>query len=96
MCKKKKTYIVKTVRDNNVGLKSRMNQYISDSRTGVSTCKFPIHVHKYVLKKNCLNELFFEINVMYKLKSSNRLETHKNYFHKKGYATLNCPDHLKK
>ena len=54
MCKKKKTYIVKTVRDNIVGLKSRMNQYISDSRTGVSTCKFPIHVHKYVLKKKLL------------------------------------------
>ena len=36
MCKKKKTYIGKTVGDNIVGFKSGMNQHISDSRTGDS------------------------------------------------------------
>ena len=51
MWKKKETYIGKTVGDNIVGFKSRMNQHISDSRTGVSTCKFPIHVYKCGLKQ---------------------------------------------
>ena len=47
----------------------------------------------YVFK--CMN-IFFEINIMMKLKSSNQLETYENYCHKKGYDTLNCPEHLKK
>ena len=50
MCEKKETYIGKTVGDNIVGFKSKMNQHISDSSTGVSTCKFPIHVYKCGLK----------------------------------------------
>ena len=83
MCKKKKTYIGKTVGDNIVGYRSRMNQDTSNSKTGNSTCKFPIHVYKYGLKNKCLNEPLFEINVMMKLKSSNQLETYENYFHKK-------------
>ena len=41
----KETYIGKTVGDNVFGFKSRINQYISDCRTGISTCKFPIHVN---------------------------------------------------
>ena len=83
MYEKKETYIGKTVGDNIVGFKSRMNQHISESRTGVSTCKFPIHVYKGDLKKKCLNKPLFEINVIMKLKSSNQLESYKNYFHKK-------------
>ena len=94
MCKKKVTYIGKTVGDNIVEFKSRMNQPVSDSRAGVSTCKLPIHFYKYGLKSKCLSKPFFEINVMMKLKSSNQLETNKNYFHKKGYDDLNCPEHL--
>ena len=39
MCKKEETYIEKTVVDNIVAFKSRMNQTISDSRTRVPTCK---------------------------------------------------------
>ena len=96
MCIKKETYIGKTVGDNIVRFKSRMNQHTSDSRTGVSTCKFPIHVYKCGLKNKCLNKPFFEINVMMKLKSSNQLETYENCFHKKGYDTLNRSAHLKK
>ena len=95
MCKKKETYIRKTVGDNMAGFKSGMNQHISD-RTGVSTCKLPIYVDKYSLKNKYLNELFLEINVMMKLKSSNQLETYENYFPKKGYDILNCPGHLNK
>ena len=78
MCKKKETYIGKTVGDNIFGFKSRMNQHISDSRTGVSACKFSIHFYKGGLKSKCLNEPIFEINVMIKLQSSNQLETYEN------------------
>ena len=92
MCKKKETYIGKTVGDNIVGFKSRMNQHISDSRMGDSTCKFSIHVYKCGLKNKSLNEPFFEINAMMTLKSSNLFEIYENYFHKKGYNTLNCPE----
>ena len=77
--------IGKTAGDNIVRFISRMNQHISDSRTQVSTCKFPIHVCKCGLKNKCLNEPFFEINLMMKLKSSNQMKTYENYFHKKGY-----------
>ena len=96
MCETKEPYFRKTVGDNIVGLKSRMNQYISDNRTEVSTCKFSIHVYKFGLKIKCLNEPFFEIKFIMKLKSSNQLETYENYFHKKGYEILNCPEYLKK
>ena len=96
MCKKKETYIGKTVGDNIVGFKSRMNQHISDSRMGNSKCKFLIHDYKCGLKSKCLKEQFFEINIVMRLKSSSQLETHENHFHKKGYDTLNCPEHLKK
>ena len=93
---KEKTYIEKTVGDNIVEFKSRMNQHISDNRKGVSTCKFPIHVYKCSLKNKCLNETFFKINVMMKLKSGNQLETYENYFHKKGYDTLICREDIQK
>ena len=92
MCKKKETYIRKTDGDNIVGFKYRMNQHISDSRTGDSTWKFPIHIYKCGLKNKSLNEPFFEINAMMTLKSSNLFEIYENYFHKKGYNTLNCPE----
>ena len=59
-----------------IGFKSRMNQHVSDSRTRVSTCKFPTHVYKCGLKNECLNQLFFETSVMMKRKRSNQLETY--------------------
>ena len=76
MYKKKEAYIGKTVGVNIVEFKSRMNQHISDNRTGISTSKFPIHVYKYGLKNKRLNKPFFEINIMMKLKSRNQLETY--------------------
>ena len=52
MCKKKETYIGKTVAHNIVGFKSRMNQHITDSKTGDSTCKFPYMFIGVVWKTN--------------------------------------------
>ena len=65
-----------------------MKKHISDTRTGVSPCKSPIHVYKCGLKNKYLNEPFFEINVMIKVKSSNQLGTYENYFCKKGMTLL--------
>ena len=50
MSKKKESYIGKSVGDTIVG-------FISDSRTGVSTCKFLIHAHKRGFENKCLNKL---------------------------------------
>ena len=95
-CKKKEIYIGKTVGNHIVIFKSRMNQRISDSRTGVLTCKFPVHVYNWGLKNKCVNKPFYEINIMMKLKSSNQSETYENYCHKKVYDILNWPAHLDK
>ena len=38
------TYIGKTIGDHIHGFKTRMNNHITESRSGVSTCKFHIHV----------------------------------------------------
>ena len=99
MCKKEETYIGKTVGDNIVGFKSRMNQRTSNSRTrtGVSTWKFSIYIYdKCGLTNKSLNVPFFEIDFMINLKSCTQLETYGSYFHKKDYNSLNCPEHLKK
>ena len=48
----------KTVGDNVVGFKSRINQHISDCRTGTSTCKFPIHVYHCAMRNKSLKEPF--------------------------------------
>ena len=96
MCVRKRKPLLEKIVGDIVGFNSGMNQHIGDSRMGDSTCKFPMHVYKYGLKNKCLNETFFKINTMMKLKSSNQLETYQNYFHKKGYDTLNCSEHLKK
>ena len=96
MCDHKERYIGKTVGDNVVGFKSKINQHISDCRTGTSTCKFPIHVYHCAMKNKCLKEPYFQLNIMMKLKDSRQLEFYENYFHKKGYDTINCPEYLKK
>ena len=56
MCDHKEMCIGKTVGDDVVGVKRRINQHISDCRTGTSTCKFPIHVYHRAIKNKCLKE----------------------------------------
>ena len=50
MCDKKEACIGKTIGDNAKGFKARINQQISDCKTGVSTRKFPRHVYDCVLR----------------------------------------------
>ena len=48
--------------DNNTKrFKVRINQQISDCKTGVSTCKFPRHAQDRVIKNNCLEEPLFSL-----------------------------------
>ena len=91
MCNKKETYIGKTKEDNTKGFKVRINQYISDCKTGDSTCKFPRHVYDCGIKNNCLEEPFFSLNIMLRLNKSGRLETIEKHFPLKGYDALNNP-----
>ena len=56
MCNKKETYSGRKIRDNKKGFKVRINQHISDCKTGVSICKSPRHVYDWGIKNNCLEE----------------------------------------
>ena len=46
------TYIGKTVGDHIHGFKTRMNNHITESRSGVSSCKLPIHVFNCIKRNN--------------------------------------------
>ena len=96
MCDHKETYTGKSVGDDVVGFKSRINQHITDCRTGTSTCKYPIHVYHCAMKDKCLKEPFFELIILMKPKDSRQLELYENHFQKKGYDTISCPEYLKK
>ena len=74
------------------GFKTRMINHITESRRGVSTCKFPIHVFNCIKRNNRqLEESFFYICVMLSLKSNSCLKSLETLFHKRGYDTLNNP-----
>jgi len=89
MCNGNTSYIGKTKGDSVRGFKVRMNQHISESRTGSSSCKFPQHVYDCGLKNNCLNEPYFKIFIMMKLNNSDRLEIIERHLQLKGYDTMN-------
>ena len=92
MCNGKETYIGKTIGNITTGFKGRINQHIHESKTGISTCKFPRHVFSCGTKNNCLNEPFFSLDIMLRLNQSDRLETIERHFHLKGYDTMNNPE----
>ena len=63
MCHHKETYIGKSVGDNIVGFKSRINQQNSDCRTGISTWTFPAHVYHCVMNNEYLKKPYFQLNI---------------------------------
>ena len=68
------------------------NTHIVGYQSGVSTCKFSIHVFNCIKRNNRqLEEPFFYIFVMLSLKSNSRLESLETLFHKGGHDTLNNP-----
>ena len=46
------TYIGNTIADHIHGFKTRMNNHITESRSGVSTCKFCIYVFNCIKSNN--------------------------------------------
>ena len=92
MCNEKETYIGKTKGDNTKGFKVRINQHISDSKTG--DCKFPRHVCDCGIKNNCLEQPFFSLNIMLRLNKRDRPETIEKHFHLKCYDTMNNPGRI--
>ena len=89
MCSEKERYIWKTTGHNAKGFKVKINQHISNCKRGDSTCKFPRHVYDFSIKNYCLEEPFFDLNIMLRLNKSDRLETIEKHFHLKGYDTMN-------
>ena len=87
MCNERKKYFGKAIEDNTF----RINQDISDFKTGNSTCKFLRQVYNCGTKNNCLEEPFFGLNIMLQLNKSNRPETIEKHFHLKGCDTINNP-----
>ena len=55
MCNNEMSYIGQTKI-----LRNRMNNHISESRTGISTCNFPKHVHESGKRHNKLQEHLFQ------------------------------------
>ena len=89
LCKGEKTYIGKTVGKPIKGFKGRMNQHISESSDGNSSCRFPQHIYECGIKNGNFEETYFKIFIMLSLKSPDRLEVLESTFHKRGYAVLN-------
>ena len=85
MCSKREAYIKKKTVGDNIEFKSRMNQYISQRRTGVSSLSYTC-ISVWFIWESC-----FETNVMMKLKAAINWKLMKNTFAKKGFVTLNCP-----
>ena len=56
MCGHKETYIGKTVGNDVVGFKIRINRHIRTGRTGIYTCKFPIDLYRCAMKNKRLKE----------------------------------------
>ena len=71
MCNEKELYIEKAIGANMKRFKVRRNQHISDRETGDSTYQSPCHVYDCGIKNNCLEELFFGLNIMLNKQGSN-------------------------
>ena len=80
MCDHKETYIGNAVPDNVVDFKSTFNQHVSDCRTGISTCKFPVLIYHCAMKNKCLKMPCFQLNITTKLKQSKIKKFYENRF----------------
>ena len=67
----------------------RMNNHISDSRTGNSTDRFDIHVYNCRQKYNYPKEPFFQIYAFMTVPNERMLIPYEKYLHSKGFDTMN-------
>ena len=70
-------------------LRNRMNNHISESRTGISTCNFPKHVFSCATSTHSFQEPFFKIFAFMKLTDSRLLLSYENKLFKAGHAVMN-------
>ena len=93
MCNEKETDIGKILGDNTKGFKVRINQQISNCKSGVSSCKFLCHVYNCGIKNNCLEEpvLVFSLSIIIRLNKSDSLEIVEKHFHSKNHNAMNNP-----
>ena len=89
MCNKKRNIYWENNRRQYEGFEVRINQHISECKTGVSTWKFPRHVNDCGIENSCLEESFFSQTIMLRLNKSDRLANIEKHFHLKGYDTIN-------
>ena len=73
-----------TINDHIHVFKTKINNHITKSASGVSKCKLHIHAFNSIKRNNRqLEEPFFYIYVMLSLKSISRLELPETLFHKR-------------
>ena len=70
-------------------LRDRMNNHISDCRTGNTTDKFDLHVHQCGILNNCLKPPYFQIYAFMTLRSPEKLLIYENWLHKKHFDSMN-------
>ncbi len=70
-------------------LSKRMNNHISESRGGVSSCNFPKYVHNCGKSNNNLKEPFFKIYAFMTLHNPKSLLEYESKFFIKGHAVMN-------
>ena len=67
----------------------RLNNHISESRTGLSCCNFPKHVYECGKKNNKLKEPFFKAYAFFALTDPRMLLREENKLFKAGHSLLN-------
>ena len=89
-------YYLKCIVCNNVSytgktnvFRLRMNNHISDSRTGNTTDRFDIHVHNCVKKHGVVTEPFFHIYVFLEVSESKYLSSYEKHLHSRNFDTMN-------
>ena len=80
-CEERTTYTGKT---NN--FRNRMNNHISECRSGKTTDRFDLHVHHC---NKDLKEPFFKVYVFVEVMDATLLESYERYLHKCGHDTMN-------
>ena len=70
-------------------LRTRMNNHISDCRTGNTTDMFDLHVRECGIKNQCFKPPYFSIYAFMKLRSPDMLLTYEKWLHGKRYDSMN-------
>ena len=69
--------------------RERLNNHISDCRTGRTTDIFDLHVHECGINNNCLNPPYFKVYAFMKLSNADKLLIYERHLHERQYATIN-------